>query len=129
MSDATRGRWWLGCAALAALAAGAWLGRDAPWAQPIRALGARLTQAAQPDAASQPFAGSLHKCLQGNRVLYTDAPCPAGSQSQAVAGSLTVVPAVPAATGASAPANARPLLRQLDSGELRQRQMDAVIGQ
>jgi hypothetical protein len=88
--------------------------RDEPWLQQV---------------AGQAAGGGLHKCLQADRVLYTDAPCPTGSRAQGVAGQLSVVPAAPAPAGASAPNGARPLLRQMDTGELRQRQMDAVIGQ
>jgi len=49
----------------------------------------------------------VHKCSSASGTIYTDLPCPAGSQTQAVSkGSVTVLEAPPApAAQASAPPN------------------------
>ena len=108
---------WMLLIGLCGLAAALWLGREAPW----------LRQAAQTLSGGTPQAGAMHKCLKGDQVLYTDARCPPGTRAQSVGGNLTVVPGVPQPPLASASADARPLLRRLDDGELKQRRMDAVL--
>lgn len=52
----------------------------------------------------------LKKCRRGEQVLYTDGPCPAGSQAADVGGTVSVVksnpaPAAPHATGAGTPSS------------------------
>jgi hypothetical protein len=58
---------------------------------------------AAPVAASGPAMAlnpGLKKCRQGERVVYTDGPCPAGSKFEAMGGTVNVVnmPKAPAST-------------------------------
>jgi hypothetical protein len=79
--------------------------------------------------------GTLRKCVQGDRVLYTDGACPPGSRALDVREDrVTVVPAtrVPAAAApvASGPGlpNARDVLGRPDDGQLRDKRMQQQIG-
>ena len=109
----------------------AWFFRDTPTVQKARPyLEAGLAKvgvdaatvrrywplAGERKAASSTYTGTtgvlarpegVHKCSSASGTIYTDLPCPAGSQTQAVSnGSVTVLeaPPAPAAQG-SAPAN------------------------
>jgi hypothetical protein len=66
-------------------------------------------------AGAQTVSPGLKKCRQGERLLYTDGPCPPGSRPEAVGGTVNVVTLPkPAAKPASAPAGlptARTLLQ------------------
>lgn len=42
--------------------------------------------------ASEPIAQQPRKCLKDGRTIYTDQPCPKGSQEQAVDGAVTSLP-------------------------------------
>ena len=42
--------------------------------------------------ASEPIAPQPRKCLKDGRAIYTDQPCPKGSQEQAVDGAVTSLP-------------------------------------
>ena len=69
----------------------------------------------------------IHKCSGGGETIYTDKPCPAGSQTQAVSkGSVTVVeaPPAPAAKVAVVPSNPAQ-----QSQTLRDQAIDRVISQ
>jgi len=69
----------------------------------------------------------IQKCSRGGETIYTDKPCPSGSQTQAVSkGSVTVVeaPPAPAAKVAAAPSNPAQ-----QAHTLRDQSMDRVIGQ
>ncbi len=69
----------------------------------------------------------IHKCSGGGETIYTDKPCPAGSQTQAVSkGSVTVVeaPLAPAAKVAVAPPNPAQ-----QAQTLRDQAIDRVISQ
>jgi hypothetical protein len=70
---------------------------------------------------------ALHKCVQGTQVLYTDRPCPGGSQSQAVTGALTVVPGARAAVSAASVPNVRDLLAPKAEPSIRDKQMERAI--
>lgn len=117
--------------ALLALALALWLGRDLPAVQ--QALPAPLRQALRAGPAPQPpqtgatpraQAGATaapRKCRQGERVIYTDGDCPAGTHEQAlVGGTVSVLPAAPAAAPASvvAASAATPLRRPAGEGGL-----------
>jgi len=74
----------------------------------------------------------LHKCKQGGTVVYSDAPCAAGQQAQAMGGgAVTVVPgrrpkpALPAMP-ASLP-NARDLAGDPNQPSLRDQYIDRVV--
>lgn len=85
-----------------------WLPHAGPWTQ--KALGkltrpgedslppekrnAQAAAAGARGAASAP-APQLRKCIQGGRTVYTDEPCPPGSQEQKVEGSVTSLPRSP----------------------------------
>jgi hypothetical protein len=107
--------------------AAAWLYRDSP---ALRAL-ARLTrEAAGPLGMDVPVttAGSLHKCVQGPKVLYTDAACPSGSRAESVTGgAITIVPGVRAAATAASIPNARDLLAPKVGPSIRDQQMERAI--
>jgi hypothetical protein len=117
--------WLVGALALLALASAAWTWRDAPLMQRARALVSPAVDAAAPAAA-------LRKCVQDGKVLYTNAPCPAGSQSQAVNGALTVLPALQPGGSAAAsgpkPGNVRDLLVPPAAADLKDQRMEAAIG-
>ncbi len=69
----------------------------------------------------------IHKCSVGGETIYTDKPCPPGSQTQAVSkGSVTVVgaPTAPTAQASLGPANPAQQAQRL-----RDQAMDRVIGQ
>ena len=94
-------------------------------------------KAFQPGLGAAPPAPTvgLQKCLADGRVIYTDGSCPAGSRPQALdGGTLSVVsspppPARAAAPGQPALPHARDALLDPQGVDIRQRRMDAVIGQ
>jgi hypothetical protein len=94
-----------------------------------------LPPAGDSTPARQDIRSGMRKCLRGAEVLYTDAPCPAGSREAKVAGgAVTVLPGTPATTvlrppkaAASAP-NVRDLLLPPGEANLRDRQMEKVVG-
>lgn len=94
---------------LAALvAAGLWVSRDSAV---LRGL---LPAGLAPAPPAAPAANGARKCVGGERVVYTDGACPAGTQARAMdGGSLSVLPAAPAAARAQAPASAQTPLRRL----------------
>jgi hypothetical protein len=109
--------------ALLALALALWLGRDLPAVQ--QALPSPLRQALREGPAPLPPQAGAHtsprKCRQGERVIYTDGDCPAGTHEQALAGgTVSVLPAAPAAAPASvvAASAATPLRRLAGEGGL-----------
>ena len=66
-------------------------------------------ESAQPVAAAA--AGPLRKCVNGQRVSYTNAQCPPGHKEEAVtAPAVNVLPATPVPR--TAPASSAPLLHQ-----------------
>lgn len=95
--------------ALVALgAAGLWMARDSAVLRNLRPAGLNLTPPAQPAATG------ARKCVGGDRVVYTDGACPAGTQARAMdGGSLSVLPAAPAAARPQPPASAQTPLRRL----------------
>lgn len=95
--------------ALAALvAAGLWVARDSALLRGLRPAGLALPSSAQPAATG------ARKCVGGDRVVYTDGACPAGTQARAMdGGSLSVLPAAPAAARPQAPASVQTPLRRL----------------
>ena len=109
------------------------------WALIDPPLARRLTGGWWPaDAAPKPMpsgAAGIRKCLRGSEVLYTQGACPPGSREAALTqGSITVVPPIKATPQAAAPEagasrpNVRTLLRPPGEPDLRERQMDRVIG-
>ena len=79
-----------------------WTPRAGPWAKQTWRM---LTRPAPPPGhprapanAQAPGAGASaptalpRKCVQGNRTVYTDQPCPAGSKEQAMDAALNVLP-------------------------------------
>lgn len=97
---------------LAALvAAGLWVSRHSAV---LRGL---LPAGLAPAPPAAPAANGARKCVGGERVVYTDGACPAGTQARAMdGGSLSVLPAAPAAPAAAraqAPASAQTPLRRL----------------
>ena len=124
---------------LGGLAVAAWLGRDELAHKLTGAVDGAVNSTVRgaappglPNAGPGPAAaGGLHKCLQGSQVLYTDAPCPQGSRTQAVAGAVTVVPGMPSgppAPAASGLPNVRQVLAPPDAVDLKAERIDAVIG-
>lgn len=93
----------------------------------------------QPSATTlpPPAAGTMHKCVSPGRALYTDGPCPPGTQPAEVrGGSVTVVtpaPAAKVAASASGASGAKGNIRELLVGSdaelqaMRDRRMDQVI--
>ena len=82
-----------------------WLPHAGPWAD--KAWG-KLTRpgddslppekkagTAGPRGAASAPAPQLRKCIQAGRTVYTDEPCPPGSQEQKVEGSVTSFPRTP----------------------------------
>lgn len=88
-------------------------------------------------SANLKVAQGLRKCKSKTEIIYINGECPPGSREISIgAGSVTVLPAPPAPVQVSSgktsgPPNVRELLLQGDDGklrELREKQMDAVIG-
>ncbi|RYF22440.1 MAG: DUF4124 domain-containing protein [Comamonadaceae bacterium] len=105
---------WAGLAALAIGGAVAawwyadrWLPHAGPWAQQTwrsmtrpgpetlsRDQGGPGAAAARPGSAASTPVAQPRKCVQGDRITYTDQPCPRGSQEQPVeSGAITSLPA------------------------------------
>ncbi len=53
-----------------------------------------LNDPIQPDANKRGL-GGMRKCKKGSTMVYTDRPCPEGSQRKTIGGSMTVVEGVP----------------------------------
>lgn len=85
----------------------------------------------QPSATSG--AARHRKCVSGQKVLYTDEPCPSGYKSAQVEGNVTVVhiqaSQAPAAAASSPIPNARQLLAPTDDGAFRERALERAAGQ
>lgn len=118
--------------ALAVLAAALWFGRDRPAVQ--QALPAPLREALSPapTRARPPAAATTQprKCRNGDQVIYTDGPCPAGTREQALAGgTVTVLPGPAAAAPASAASAVPPLRRLAGDGAGPERASDRSVEQ
>ncbi len=88
-------------------------------------------------ALSPQSGGDLRKCVAaGGRVLYTQEACPPGSRQETLGGgAVSVLPAAPPAPAAAASGGGLPNVRDAllgpgapGGGELKERQMDRVIG-
>lgn len=110
-SPRERALWSILAALLLAAAAAAWWTADqwlphaGPWTQqawkkitrpgsdslPPDKRPAAQARSAQ-GGASGPVAPQPRKCMQDGRTIYTDQPCPQGSQEQPVDGALTSLP-------------------------------------
>lgn len=89
---------------------------------------------AAPDQGAPP--GVMRKCQSAKEVVYTDTPCPKGSQEMAVGGNVTVVaatkpPPKPAATQPDAkdsrPKTLMDVLDPTDMQKLKDKHMEKVI--
>lgn len=86
-------------------------------------------------AAPAAPAAALHKCLRDGRVSYTDAACTQGSSRQVLeGGTLSVIASPPPPARAAAPGmpnarDARDALVDPQAVDIKQRRMEAVIGQ
>jgi len=131
---------WLVALAVAGLLAGwGWLhffgagalGTDGPGVTIMKNLpGVSQTTSHTPPAENA--AGRARKCLIKGKVLYTDGECPTGSHQQPVSGgTLSVMPATPAAASGPSPhrpPHVRELLVKPDEVSLKDRRMEEVIG-
>jgi hypothetical protein len=78
-----------------------------------------------------PNVTGLHKCVAGEKVLYTDGVCPAGYTTGAVKGSMTVL-ALPAATPPSKPSsgpNATQQSGSANAGLIKQKMVERTVGE
>jgi hypothetical protein len=50
-----------------------------------------VRQAPQPSGPLQTVSPGLKKCRQGDKLVYTDGPCPAGSKPETISGNVNVV--------------------------------------
>lgn len=125
-----------------------------PLSAAASALG-KLAPASPPSTAPTPAPGNTQavprKCRRGTGIEYTNGPCPSGTREEPItAGSVSVLPAPPAAksspavgsaaatagTAGAAPANATsqtPLLRQLAGADgsgpsLQEQRVDRAVG-
>ncbi len=106
----------------AALGVAAWMGKLPAWRSLLPpGVGAALQGAAT--TATEAGAGvglgsgatQARKCRRGEQILYTDGPCPAGTQPLALdGGSLSVLPAAPRPAPAEAAASAPGAAAQAD---------------
>ncbi|MEY4748188.1 MAG: hypothetical protein RIQ60_402 [Pseudomonadota bacterium] len=98
------------------LAAVAWTQRDAAWMRRLTGTVGGVPGAAWQDdrAAAGTGPTGVHKCRQGQAVIYVNVPCPNGSQPLAMdGGAVTLVPAhkaPPPVAEAGSRANVRDLL-------------------
>ena len=60
-----------------------------PAAAQQRSHARRATERGQ---AANPAPATMRRCLVGSRILYTDEPCPPGSEEQDVPANLSVIP-------------------------------------
>lgn len=110
--------------ALLLLGAGAWLLRDSPLLQ-------RVLPALWPAEGSATDAHVLRKCRGASGITYTDDACPPGTRAEAVGGgTLSVLPAAPAAAVPSAAAaSAQSPLRRLAGPDESAAQRERVLEQ
>ncbi len=115
---------WMLLITAAALGVAAWMGKLPAWRTLLPAgVGAALQAPATTGAGvganigagtgNGAGASQARKCRRGEQILYTDGPCPAGTQAMALdGGSLSVLPAAPrvapADTASAASSGSRP---------------------
>lgn len=137
--------------ALLVLAGAAWRMRNAPWVHelmvPPDARAPRIqfdngsARVPEPPASSAGVAltppGTMRKCVRGSSVSYTDQLCPPGMREQPLSqGTLSVVPAAagaappapPAGAEARRPRTVRDVLVPPEGQNMKDAQMDRVIG-